>query len=119
MGASSKGKARARLARDEGSIPSAPTKFMLKVTICSGDELPEQCKNELTPYQPNRKTFNRYSSFLVIEHDGLVVGCHDSQMEPEDVSFWRDLKWVAEEIMSAYRLGSQDALEPLNKLMGS
>lgn len=46
--------------------------------------------------------------YLVITHNDQVLSIHSDRMEPEDAVFYRDLGWIEDEIMSAYKLGLKD-----------
>ena len=48
---------------------------------------------------------------LIILHNGKEIARHSDGMEPEDALFYRDLSWVPEEILEAYRLGKKDGKE--------
>ncbi len=74
----------------------------LKVYIASFEELPKE-------EQKNRNwQKDDYCGYLVIEMDGKIVEIQDDGMEPEDVRFYRDLKWVPKAIEDAYQKGLED-----------
>lgn len=45
---------------------------------------------------------------LVIEMDGDVIDVRSDMIEPEDVSFGRDLAWVPSALKQAYQKGVED-----------
>lgn len=45
---------------------------------------------------------------LVVKHNGETILEASDSMEPEDVSFSRDLSWVPKIILKAYELGLKD-----------
>lgn len=53
----------------------------------------------------------RNGDILIREIDGIAEIIADSYMEPEDVLFCRDLKWVPKRLNEAYELGKSDAQE--------
>lgn len=86
----------------------------LKVTVSDYDDLPDDLKADSSPYsQP----------FLIVKHGDELLTFEASNMEPEDATFWRDLKWVAPLLVKMYNLGRIDAiteaLETLSDTTGS
>ena len=55
--------------------------------------------------------YRRYSHDLLIIHNGKEIGRYSDGMEPEDVSFYRDLSWIAEAIEESYELGKKEKIE--------
>lgn len=71
----------------------------LTVKICNYDELPSDIKEVLRPDD---------NSYLLVYHDDMLVRWECASYEPEDVSFWRDLKWVKDALEEVYQLGKDD-----------
>jgi hypothetical protein len=78
---------------------------MLEVKIVGYDELPESTKQGLLS---NNGCGKEYASYLIVYHNGAILRVESSAMEPEDVSFYRDLQWVRDAISEAYDLGVLD-----------
>jgi len=76
----------------------------LEVLVQSFRDLSEEEKN----YQPNNGMGKEYSSYMRVIHNGETVTLESSAMEPEDVSFWRDLDWIPRLLISIYKLGFND-----------
>lgn len=51
---------------------------------------------------------NDSRSFLLIFHDGMLIGKFHDRGEPEDNSFGRDWAWVGGVLEEAYSLGVKD-----------
>lgn len=68
--------------------------------------------DDLTDAQKERASNNgsgkEYATYLKIDHDGKILSIESDAMEPEDATFGRDLSWVGEMILEAYRLGHSD-----------
>jgi len=75
------------------------------VEDCNYDELPEQIKTYCLPDNGSGK---EYASYLIVKHNGVIVRYESDAMEPEDVRFYRDLAWVADALLEAYKLGRVD-----------
>lgn len=67
----------------------------MSVKVCNYSELPEWVNREYGV--SNNGWGKEYASYLIID-DSLGRRCYDDAMEPEDVRFYRDLKWVGQEI---------------------
>lgn len=76
------------------------------VNIESYDSLTEDEKRNFI--LPNNGPGKEYASYLVVKSNGKTIRIESSTMEPEDVSFHRDLKWVSEALMEAYIIGRND-----------
>ncbi len=74
------------------------------VEICSFDKVPEEYKESVS----NNGAGKEWASYLIVRYKGKVVQCESSAMEPEDVSFYRDLKWVKTALLEAYATGFED-----------
>lgn len=74
----------------------------MTVTICNYEQLPEWVNDDDLS---NNGAGKLYASYLLIE-DGDYRACYSVAMEPEDVSFHRDLKWIKNEIERAGRRGN-------------
>ena len=55
------------------------------------------------------KLSNDWHSYLLVYHNDKLITVESSEMEPEDVSFGRDLKWVPTLLHRVYALGHDDA----------
>ncbi len=51
-----------------------------------------------------------YGTVLRVTHNGKILMEHADTMEPEDVSFGRDLSWVKPAIELAYKLGKGELI---------
>jgi hypothetical protein len=49
------------------------------------------------------------ASYLRVTHNGAVLSLQSSAMEPEDVTFYRDLDWVGQLLVNVYDLAREDA----------
>lgn len=56
-----------------------------------------------------------FDHLLIMEHNGIVVRRESDAIEPEDVTFYRDLAWVEDAIEQAYQIGKKDMLHELNR----
>ncbi len=82
---------------------------MLTVVIKSHDELtPEELNHRCIP---NNGCGAEWASYLIVKHNGQIVQVESSAMEPEDVSFYRDLRWIGAALKDAYELGISDGFE--------
>jgi len=79
---------------------------MLTVEILGYDDLPKEIKE--TTLLSNNGPGEEWASYLIIKEDGVKVRLESSAMEPEDVSFYRDLAWVKDAILEAYQTGLID-----------
>jgi hypothetical protein len=52
-----------------------------------------------------------WHSYLRVTHKGTTLLLVSDEMQPEDVSFHRDLAWVQNMIREAYMLGYRDAVD--------
>lgn len=79
---------------------------MLTVTSPDFKELTEDEKNSVATNGAGKE----YANYLRVEHDDKTILLKNDAMEPEDVSFSRDLSWVGDIIEKAYALGKADAV---------
>ena len=57
---------------------------------------------------PNRRKGKEYAGYLLI-YDGMdLIRVESDDIQPEDVSFTRDLNWVKDAIEGAYKKGIRD-----------
>lgn len=75
----------------------------LVTEVCFFDELTDEEKAQF----PNHKESDCYSYFRVV-HNAHILHTYSNCMEPEDVTFHRDLSWVGKCIEEAYLLGRKD-----------
>lgn len=59
-------------------------------------------------YKPS---YDDYSTYLVISHNGRTIAIHADGGEPEDATFGRDFSWIGDAIESAYEAGLADGRE--------
>ena len=77
-----------------------------EVKIVQFDELPPEIdKTSLS----NNGSGAEWADYLLIYHNGKLIRWESSAMEPEDVRFTRDLRWVSEALEEAYEYGLEDA----------
>jgi len=48
------------------------------------------------------------SNYMIVTHGDEIISVVNDYMEPEDTTFTRDLKWVAELLREVYELGIED-----------
>lgn len=71
-------------------------------------------KIEILPYSKLSKElqeewkYHKYNCFLRISHGDEVILFESDSMEPEDVSFYRDLSWIPDALKKVYDLGFED-----------
>jgi len=80
----------------------------MKVSIYSIQKLPEHIKEQIGA---DLYPFDGYFCILVVEKDEKVIFWESDNMEPEDVSFTRDLSWVPEIIEKVYELGKKQGYD--------
>ena len=76
----------------------------LEILVQSFKDLSEEEKEQ----QPDNGMGKEYSSYLRILHNETIFRIKSSAMESEDVSFWRDLDWIPDLLLSVYKLGFND-----------
>jgi len=78
---------------------------MIKVRLCRYKDLPD----EVDDYSlPNRRKGKEYAGYLLI-YDGMdLIRVESDDIQPEGVSFNRDLRWVKDAINNAYKKGIRD-----------
>ena len=68
--------------------------------------------NDLTKEEQNNASNNgagkEYASYLRVTHEGKTILLESDAMEPEDVMFCRDLRWIPGIIQKAYELGKNE-----------
>jgi len=47
---------------------------------------------------------------MIVSHQGEVIRTENDYMEPEDASFQRDLRWIPDAIMEAYKIGRKEVM---------
>lgn len=77
---------------------------LLIVEIISFEELPSGEEN----FVSNNGCGKEYANYLIVRYNGKIIRLESNAMEPEDVSFYRDLKWVKDAIEEAYELGRNE-----------
>jgi hypothetical protein len=82
---------------------------MLTVEIVQSKDLPEPYKEEFIYCTRD---------CLVVKLDNTIIRVESSEMEPEDVSFYRDLKWVKQAILEAYDIGFSDGMDTMEAEFG-
>jgi len=75
--------------------------MMLSAIVQNFDELTHDEQQRVS----NNGSGKKYASYLRVIHDGDTILLKSSAMEPEDVSFYRDLSWIAGALENVYRLG--------------
>lgn len=78
-----------------------------KVSIIDFNDLTEDEKE----IQPNNGRGKDYAQYLKIEHNGRTIAIESDAMEPEDVTFSRDLYWIKSALEKAYELGKNSSSE--------
>ena len=73
--------------------------------IYGADNLPQEARDILG----KGKLSNDWHSYLLVYHNDKLITVESDAMEPEDVSFGRDLKWVPILLHRVYALGHDDA----------
>lgn len=68
--------------------------------------LPDELKEEY-----DERYFYENKGVLVVTHNGKILRHECARMEPEDVHFCRDLKWVPVALREAYDAGRDDAYD--------
>ncbi len=53
-------------------------------------------------------TSDDFSNFMIVKHGDETISVVGDYMEPEDATFTRNLKWVAELLDEVYELGKSD-----------
>jgi hypothetical protein len=73
---------------------------MLKIEIQGFKDLSDAERDEWS---------DEYANYLRVTHEGKTVLLTSDSMEPEDVRFTRDLKWIPRALQQVYDLGKADA----------
>jgi len=79
----------------------AATREKFEVILCDFEDLPDNQKDK----QPNNGPGKEYASYLIIKHKGEIIRIQSDAMEPEDANFLRDLWWIKDALIQAYKLG--------------
>jgi len=58
----------------------------------------------------NNGSGKEYAGYIRVTHNGETILLESDAMEPEDVSFSRDLSWIPEIIKKAYEIGKASFL---------
>ena len=74
----------------------------LSIEVLSAEDLSEEMKDAFDVKYDDR------SNYMIVEHDSTPIMVVSDYMEPEDATFFRDLKWVAELLIEVYELGKKD-----------
>lgn len=77
---------------------------MIKVKIIQYDDLTDAQKEEASTNGCGKE----YANYLLLnDGDGNYCGLWSDAMEPEDATFTRDLKWIKDLLIEAYKMGEQ------------
>ena len=76
---------------------------MFEVIQCNYDELPEEVDKEWG--LSNNGSGKECATYIIQKVDGKIISIESDAMEPEDASFNRGLRWIAEELREAYLRG--------------
>ena len=74
----------------------------LSIEIVWAQNLSDEMKNQ---YDVDCDDF---SNFMIVKHGDETINVVNDYMEPEDATFIRDLKWIAELLGEVYELGKLD-----------
>mgnify|MGYP006300916177 CR=1 FL=1 len=87
---------------------------MLKVKLARYSGLPDEV-NDM--YLPDRRKGKEYAGYLLVYDGYKLIRVESDDIQPEDVSFTRDLNWIKDAIQNAYKKGIRDGkkLERWNK----
>lgn len=73
---------------------------MLTVNVYNDETIPLKLKEE---YE-----LDEITHLLIVEHNNKIIFSMTDNMEPEDVTFYRDLSDIPDIIQKAYELGRKD-----------
>ena len=73
---------------------------MFEIRIVDYDDLPGDLKE--TEYCCR---YSQYSNFFLLYNDDKLIFHQSDKMEPEDVSFHRDLSWIRDLVLQVNKLG--------------
>lgn len=59
--------------------------------------------------QPDNGSGADCASYLRVYHNGELIDTYSDAMEPEDITFYRDLSWISAALQDAYERGKADA----------
>ena len=76
---------------------------MFEVDIIFAQDLSNDMKES---YQVDESD-NRF--YIVITNNKEIIFVESDYMEPEDATFIRDLQWIKEVLLLAYKLGKEDS----------
>ena len=76
----------------------------LEINELRFDDLTEEQQENV----PDNGSGKDYASYIEIKLNGEVVDIFSDAMEPEDVTFGRDLSWIAPVIKAAYEAGLEE-----------
>lgn len=73
---------------------------------CGYKDIPELWKSNVSDNGHGKE----YADYLVVKHNGVTIAVYSDAMEPEDVYFSRDMKWIKPALISAYELGKKECI---------
>jgi hypothetical protein len=73
----------------------------MNVLVMSFNDLPDDVKDE----QPDNGSGKEYASYLRVKYHGQEPVYYSDAMEAEDARFYRDLSWIKDALLEAYRQG--------------
>lgn len=76
----------------------------LKAVICRYDDLTEDEKLIV----PENGCGAVCANYIRVTHNGKTIRLESDAMEKEDAIFLRDLDWIPDAVVEAYKLGFQD-----------
>lgn len=78
---------------------------MIEIKTVSYEELPEEVDKD---WVPNNGSGKEYAQYLLFYENGIFYRYESDAMEPEDVTFSRNLSWIKDAIMEAYKKGKDE-----------
>ena len=72
----------------------------MKIEILSYDDLTENQKDNVSDNGAGKE----WANYLKVSNGNLLISLESDAMEPEDVSFGRDLNWIAPLLQKGYDL---------------
>ena len=76
---------------------------MYQVVRCNYNDFTEKEQEEWC--HSDNGCGKEYASYIVEKENGKIIDVHSDAMEPEDVSFYRELNWISDSLERAYMLG--------------
>lgn len=80
---------------------------MLSIEVVWAQDFPKEMKDIYDVESDD------YSNFMIVKHGDETIRVVNDYMEPEDATFTRDLKWIAELLTEAYELGMTDGADTM------